>query len=221
MTRAVATGVLATGLLAGLVAGCTGSAGPAPRPGGPSAVASASSSSASPSAVPGAPSATPSAVRSGPSVPTVRLSATHVAGVRIGTEARAAERALRARLGPPRTEPIPSCPGERGRLLSWDTLTVILSDGADGGPVTLYGWSVERGRSRFAYALPYGVALGTTARRAVRQIPGGTGIAGEGQFAGSYLVYTRRVEQLRWLSLHTTTDRGPVDLVAYRSATCD
>lgn len=150
----------------------------------------------------------------------MRLSTTEVAGVRIGTEARAAERALRARLGPPLKSAIPSCTRERGQLLLWDTLTVILSDGADGGPVTLYGWSVEQGMSRLDYELPYDVALGTPTRRAVRQIPGGTGQVGEGQFSGSYLVHTPRVRELRWLS-ETPNDRGAIDDVAYRSATCD
>lgn len=150
------------------------------------------------------------------------MTTTQVAGVRMGTDAGAAERALRARLGPPRREPIPECTGEKGWLLSWDTLQVILSDGADGGPVTLYGWSVDAGRSRFRYALPYDVALGTPTRRAVRTIPGGTGMAAEeGPYAGSYLVRTPRADGLLWISIETPHDRGVIDYVAYRSATCD
>jgi hypothetical protein len=140
----------------------------------------------------------------------------------MGTGAAAAEKALRAKLGPPRTAPIPECTGEKGRLLNWDTLQVILSDGADGGPVTLYGWSVEKGRSRFAYALPYDVPLGTPARQAVQKIPGGTGMtAEEGPYAGSYLVRTPRADGLFWISSETPDDRGLIGYIAYRSATCD
>lgn len=140
----------------------------------------------------------------------------------MGTAAAAAERALRAKLGPPRAEQIPECTGEKGRLLHWDTLEVILSDGADGGAVTLFGWSVKPGKSRYTYALPYDVDLGTPTRQAVRAIPGGTGMAAEeGPYSGSYLVSTPRVEQLFWLSGETPNDRGVIDYIAYRSATCD
>ena len=140
----------------------------------------------------------------------------------MGTAADDAERRLRLVLGPPKSQPIAECTREKGRTLTWGTLTVILSDGAEGGPVTLYGWEVERGPSRFQYSLPFDAPLATSARELVRTVPGATGLlAEEGPYSGSYLVRTTRAEDLFWIAPEATDDTAVVEYVTYRSHTCD
>ena len=152
---------------------------------------------------------------------------TSVAGVRLGTPAAEAERRLTAALGRPRKLALPGCNGERGFWLSWETLTVLLSDeyGDEYGTessdaVVLAGWTVIGGTSKHKLALPYDVLPGTPMRDVLTRVPGAKGNPGEGATEGQYLVHTEQTPDLLWLS-GSFDDSGVVDEVTFRNATCD
>lgn len=153
--------------------------------------------------------------------PGVVVNTKSVAGVRIGTPATEAERRLRAALGKPTsTSPLPGCYGESGRFLTWDTLTVNLSDSAS-GPVLLTGWNVERGVSRYRWRLPYDVSAGDTIRKVLANVPGAKGsVPQEGANTTWFIVHTDRARYLTWTS--TTGDKnGRVADVDYNGEGCD
>lgn len=161
------------------------------------------------------PSVTPTDARPG-----VDVNTTSVAGVRIGTPAAEAERRLRAALGKPMKTPLPGCYGETGHYLSWDALTVFLSDLAS-GPVLLTGWDVDAGPSRWRWRLPYDVDVGDGMRTALRNVPDAEGaVPTEGGSTGSFVVHTSRAPGLTWTS--TTADEdGRVASVNYMGEGCD
>ena len=222
VTRAATWGV------ALVLAACTGDAGPStspsPRPQesatAASAVLTTPSRSISPSrAAPTSSSPTP---RSSPTLLTVSVQITDVAGVRMGTEGVEAETRLRKILGrPDSVRPLPGCNGEVGRWLVWGGLSVLLMDDMDTsrGVPRLDGWSVLSAGERFRYSLPYGIALGTPIRTLLGQVPDAEDSHSE-EFPGLYSVHTERVPALIWSS-STSDERGVVSEVSYRGALCD
>ena len=147
-----------------------------------------------------------------------------VAGVPLGTPAAEAERRLVAALGPARKVALPGCNGERGFWLSWETLTVVVSDeypGEYGGGIVLAGWTVIGGPSRHTFALPFDVLPGTPVREVLSRVPEAKGMRGEGPTDGQFLVHTAKMPDLSWLS-GSFDDSGVVDDVSFRNpATCD
>lgn len=148
----------------------------------------------------------------------VRLSSTEVAGVRLGTEAVAAERDLRAVLGPPSSKRSSGCGDEPGWVLTWGTLRVVLS--LEAGRGVLSGWSLEAGTAGFAYDLPYDVPLGASVPDLLARVPHATGLAGEGATDGSYVVTTAPLPGLVWTS-PDPDGRGRVEAVEFNGASCD
>lgn len=116
--------------------------------------------------------------------------------------------------------PLPGCYGETGHDLSWDTLTVYLSDSAS-GPVLLTGWNVEAGPSRLDLRLPYDVAAGDSVRKALTNVPDARGgVPEEGGNTMFFVVRTDRAPGLTWTST-TADENGRVAQVNYKGEGCD
>lgn len=147
------------------------------------------------------------------------MSATSVAGVAVGTPADEAERQLVAELGPPAADALPGCFGEAGRALTWDALTVFLSDGGGGGPVVLRGWTVGSGPGGERLALPYGTAVGQSTDEVVARVPAAAGaVREEGPYTGSFLVTSEEAPGLLWAAAR---EGAAVDEMSFEPEVCD
>ena len=154
-----------------------------------------------------------------PSSDRISVTPTDVAGVRIGTSADEAEQQLTRRLGRPDTDPLPGCYGESGRFLTWDALTVYLSDRAGGGPVVLSGWTVESGPGSQRIALPYETAIGERTDVVMNKVPSSEGgVAPEGPYAESFIISTTKAVGLFW---RADAEGAEVDEASYNPEGCD
>lgn len=163
---------------------------------------------------PSAPVASPS--RSGERI---SVSPTDVAGVRVGTAAEETEQQLTKALGRPVVEPLPGCFSETGKSLTWDALTAYLSDGGDGGPVVLSGWTVVSGPNSQRVTLPYGTAVGQRSTEVMSKVPAAEGeVVTEGPYAESFLVTTPKAPGLLW---RADAEGAVVDEAAYEPEVCD
>ena len=156
-----------------------------------------------------------------PTRPTFELSATSVAGVRIGTAAADAERQLRERLGAPdETTALPGCEGEEGTQVKWGIFTVVLSNEGH-GPVLLRGWSLRWGSSHVRFTTPYDVQIGDPIRDALRRVPEAVGVDSSGEDEGGYVVSTKKVPQMFWIATSIPSAKGDVDEISYNDPGCD
>lgn len=139
--------------------------------------------------------------------------------MRVGTPAEEAEQQLTSALGRPVVEALPGCFGETGTSLTWDALTAYLSDGGDGGPVVLSGWTVVTGPNSQRIALPYGTAVGQRTAQVMSKVPAADGeVMTEGPYAESFLITTPRAVGLLW---RADAEGAVVDEAAYEAEVCD
>nr|BFE56517.1 hypothetical protein GCM10020063_010430 [Dactylosporangium thailandense] len=112
----------------------------------------------------------------GPESAPVELTETAIAGFSVNGPSDAAERRLRAALGPPQLRDsngacsVVPLPPEARRTLTWGALSVTIR--RPGRPDSaLVGWTVSTGSLPANVRLPYGVTTATPVRQAMTQIP--------------------------------------------------
>lgn len=139
--------------------------------------------------------------------------------MRVGTPADEAEHQLTEALGRPVSEALPGCFGESGRSLTWGALTAYLSDGGEGGPVVLSGWTVVSGPNSQQFELPFETAVGQRTDEVMNKVPAAEGaIVAEGPYAEAFLVTTPKAVGLLW---RADAEGAVVDEASYEAEVCD